>query len=304
MINNISYNPYVRTLDNNGNVINKNAALPTHSERSCANMSFRDLVETVEAAQAEKAQNYNLEIDKLPVAEFSDPIEYPPNQKMGMDYKASCFDFTNAGDFDELTANEDFTGMTDVEKYKAIYEKYQHCYGENFIFAFSVCYENPMSWDDPYRLITREFVNEVKAACGSEADFCKIRAEALYGENLSNYQIREKIIDKYYYEGMTIRDFIKMADEMGRCGVGAELINCADPCREVPGVFYGFNIFTEMKYDKFALREAILDDEVSAEYLGNMQRIYESRVATNCYYHPEYGDVLNQVMAKFLGGAL
>lgn len=91
-----------------------------------------------------------------------------------------------------------------------------------------------------------------------------------------------------------------MDNEMRLCSVSAGLLNCLDPCREVPGVFYGFNIFTEMKYDRYALREAILDDEVSAEHLGNMQRMYESRVATGCDYYPEYGAVLSQVMATFV----
>ena len=303
MINNISYNPYVRTLDNSGNVINKNASLPTHSERSCANMSFRDLVETVEAAQAEQVKKCNLEIEQVGVAEFK-PYEYTPEQQMTLDNMAKYFDFTNSKDYKEMTANEDFTGMTDTEKYKAIYEKYQHCYGENFLNAFALIHKVvPKDYNKYHRIIDR-FDKEIEQACGSDTDFEKLRVEALYGSDLNNYQIREKILDEYYHEGMTIREIIDMAKEMSLCGVGAGLLSCADPCREVGGVFYGFNIFTEMKYDKFALREAILDDEVSAEHLGNMQRIYESRVAANCYYHPEYGAVLSQVTAKFLGGAL
>lgn len=303
MINNISYNPYVRTLDNSGNVINKNAVLPTHSERSCANMSFRDLVETVEAAQAEQVKKCNLEIEQVGVAEFK-PYEYTPEQQMTLDNMAKYFDFTNSKDYKEMTANEDFTGMTDAEKYTTIYEKYQHCYGEKFLNAFALIHKVVPKDYNKYHQIIDRFDEEIEQACGSDADFEKLRAEALYGSDLNNYHIREKILDEYYHEGMTIREFIDMAKEMSLCGVGAGLLSCADPCREVGGVFYGFNIFTEMKYDKFALREAILDDEVSAEYLGNMQRIYESRVAAGCDYHPEYGAVLSQVTAKFLGGAL
>ncbi len=310
MINNISYNPYVRTLDNSGNVINKNAVLPTHSEHSCANMSFRDLVETVEAAQAEQVKKCNSEIEQVGVADLSkrtvgEEEHYKTGDttqdmyiRMGMDYKASCFDFRNAGHFASLTAEQEasgFEGMSNSDKYKAIYEKYQYCYGESFLDAAAIDYVSPPLPYDKYMSLIRQFNDEVNEACGGAAETTKARREALYGD-MSDVEIRAEIMESYSENGkITQRNLFKAANEMSLCGVDGGLRAMLNPIGN-PFAYRDYGIMN----DPTITRENQLDMTVTADYIEKLEKVYENRLLSGGYANPEIVKVLGQIMAKYV----
>lgn len=146
--------------------------------------------------------------------------------QMGLNYNKSCVDDKNWQDYDKLTAEEDFTGMSAAEIYKAIYEKYQHCYGENFIDINAVPYVSANGTVDTFRGLISRFQRDVKSAIGSSnySDIQKARREALYGD-MSEYDVRAAIVEKYAADGFTNADLYKATAEMDRCGVGGGIYN-------------------------------------------------------------------------------
>lgn len=140
-----------------------------------------------------------------------------------LDYFGSCFDLTNSADYFYITAAEDLTGMTKTEKYAAIYQKYQHCYGENFLEggAVDTCYI-PSRYN-VYNHILDSFHSEVEKACGKNGAE-KARRELLYGDCESDEEVRAAIIRKYMQDSpdgrLTHRNYFKMTYEMDLCGVG------------------------------------------------------------------------------------
>ena len=249
---------YVHSLDQNGTVLNKRAqtgksvkALNYETfKETLRNMEAIDLAEKYSQQAAEAAENpinhpgIDLEEAKnAEIADFSSGFNFDRPESKGdaktdkvlellYDFYESCFDTTHADEFFTLGRSMDFTGMTNAEKYKAIYEKYQYCFGENFLDIIAVQYGGYSEKSlerDPYWLIYQYFCDEIESAIGSDKTAIqKARIEALYGERLSSSEVRQKIIDKYYYEGMTLRDLMKMAREMNTCGVDPGLWNLID----------------------------------------------------------------------------
>lgn len=229
----------------------------------------------------------------LPVADFSGRRQYDTATQYAIDYYNSCFDFTNKWDFDELTAQEDFTGMSNAEKYKAIYEKYQHCYGENFLEADAVDYYALPSDDDLWISVIRQFNREVEAACGGDENAREARRDALYGEGLSSAEVRQAIIEKYVHDGkITNRDFCKMTNEMDLCGVGGGIRNSNNPAGKVPNNIFEYlrernhTAVMEQKMDCY-----ITESDIKDFIEGYNHRLYLQNVKS------EYGEALKQIVA-------
>lgn len=145
--------------------------------------------------------------------------------QMGINYNRTCYDGTNRRDYDKLTAAEDFTGMSAAEIYKAIYEKYQHCYGENFLDINAIPYVVPPHSEDFYGGLLDSFYNELEVAIGGTSERQKACREALYGD-MSDYEIRAAIMEKYSFDGtLTNSDLYKIAKAMDQCGVGGGIHN-------------------------------------------------------------------------------
>lgn len=171
--------------------------------------------------------------NNIAIADFSQLYDfYPtgdPDQdyqiRMGLNYNKTCYNGKNYWDYDKLTAAEDFTGMSNAEKYKAIYEKYQHCYGENFLDINAVPYVVPPHSEDFYGELLDNFYNELEAAVGDYSERAKACREALYGD-MSDYDIRAAIVEKYSSDGtLTNSDLYKIAKAMDQCGVGGGIHN-------------------------------------------------------------------------------
>lgn len=145
--------------------------------------------------------------------------------QMGINYNRTCYDGTNRRDYDELTTEEDFTGMSPAEIYKAIYEKYQHCYGENFLDINAVTYVRPPQSEDFYGGLLDRFYNELETAIGGVSERQKACRKALYGD-MSDYEIRAAIMEKYSSDGtLTNADLYKITKAMDQCGVGGGIHN-------------------------------------------------------------------------------
>lgn len=226
----------------------------------------------------------------------NDPVIAAQNRQInfGMRYKSSCFDFTNQRDYDMITKNSDYSGMTNTEKYKAIYEKYQHCYGEKFLDALAISYTSPMQ-NDPYMELCDKFETEIAKVCSLSEDYTEranqmrqLRREALYGEEASDEQVRQSIMEKYPAMGeITFRDFYKMTNEMEMCGIGGHVNNWIG------------EIFSSNASNSRDLREAMLDTKVGFEQLQAMQKSYSGRLSSNISMHPDFGTVLNKLMTEY-----
>ncbi len=237
----------------------------------------------------------------LPVADFSGRVEFEPtgdperdkNIQYAINYYSSCFDFTNKWDFDKLTAEEDFIGMSNAEKYKAIYEKYQHCYGENFLEASAVDYGVIPSDYDHWSKVIRQFKQEVNTVCGGADNAKEARKDALYGDGLSNAEVRQAIIEKYVHDGkITNRDFCKMTNEMDLCGVGGGIRNSNNPAGKVPN-----NIFEYLRErNHTAVMEQKMDCYITESDIKDFIEAYNHRLYLK-NVKPEYGAALKQIVA-------
>lgn len=205
------------------------------------NVPFMDLLDLVKTQQEQAVPDTGTEIDTSGIGRitFEDKefYQFYPTGSADMDYLLelgykytnSCCDYTNWSDFYELTENADYTGMTDTEKYLAIYGKYQHCCGENFLDATAVGFPRPDCSDDSEHMIKARFDKEMAEAFGSLAKAASVRCEALYGTT-DKQEVRQAIIDKYIDEEnkISLGNFYKMANEMYECGVGEDIMRWLD----------------------------------------------------------------------------
>lgn len=214
--------------------------------------------------------------------------------RLGMAYKKSCFDFTNANDFDEITEQyrlDGFDEMSDPEKYRLIYEKYQHCYGKNFIYADSIEYIAPAE-EDPYMDIIRKFRNEMKEVFGSTENMVKACREAYY-EGMDDYEIRQSVIDSYSDGGITQYELFMIAEDMSQCGVGAGLLSALNPIGN-PTIYHD-PLSAE---HPMLIRERQLDRRVTKSFMDDLVLNYENRIMCGGYMPSEHLEVLGQIMSN------
>lgn len=218
--------------------------------------------------------------------------EFDTNVENGLKYMRSCFDFTNSWEFTKLTAAEDFTGMSDAEIYKAIYEKYQYCYGKNFYYGKAISYPIPSSEYDDYSKVIRRFNNEVAAALGGEEHVKAARREALYGDK-SDHEVRQAIIDEYdLSDGMTFRELYQMTYDIWKAGLDGGLHNRLDD------LFYDFSTAeSRANCDNIATREQFLDTKVSGKYFSELQKFYANAMLRGSGILPRYSETLDQIRA-------
>lgn len=214
--------------------------------------------------------------------------------RLGMAYKKSCFDFTNAKDFDEITAqqmSDGFNELSDADKYRLIYEKFQHCYGENFIYADSIEYIAPAE-EDPYLDILRKFRNEIEETFGSMENTVNACREAYYGD-MSDYEIRQSIIESYSDGGITQHELFKIGEDMSQCGVGAGFLTALNPIGN-PTIYHD-PLSTE---HPMLIRERQLDKIVTKAFMDDLAENYENRILCGGYMYPQHLEVLAQITAN------
>lgn len=263
---NVSVNPYI-TPDNTG--LDLTGKKVVTIAELMAEYSFQDALYNQIIGKDGKVIDVS-KLDKISFEGLYTP-EFDTNVENGLRYQRSCFDFTNSGQFAKLTAAEDFTGMSDAEIYKAIYEKYQYCYGKNFYYGDAINYPMPPSEYDDYNKIIRRFEKEVAAALGGREQVKAARREALYGD-MSDYEVRQAIIDEYdLSDGMTFRELYQMTYDIWEAGLDGGLHNRLDD------LFYDFSTAeSRANCDNIATREQYLDTKVSGKYFRELQAFYDN----------------------------
>lgn len=322
---NIVPRSFVYHLDQNGNIIDKRSRIRKNADiikeqrafqEALKNAEVLNLQEVIRQKEAEAAENPNKypdidpeEAKKAEIADFSIHFDRPESTgdtetdkilELLYDFYESCFDTAHTDEFFTLSRSMDLTGMTNAEKYKAIYEKYQYCFGENFLDIIAVQYGGYSEKSlerDPYWLVYRNFCNEIENACGNDkTEIQKARIESLYGKGLSSSEVRQKIIDKYYYEGMTLRDLMKMAREMNTCGVDPGLWNLIDEIT-INRIPFGAD-FSNFQYadEKVRImdREKILDEEVSKDLIKEIDYRIQNRTV-----HPDLPGIVGMLIGLF-----
>ncbi|MDE6594923.1 MAG: hypothetical protein K2K44_02805 [Oscillospiraceae bacterium] len=286
------------------NISNATGMTKVNSKIDKNSLGFVNLVELAakakEKAEAEKSKKSyeNILIAKVDLSQRFTPTGDPEKDRKlaaKYDYFDSCMDYTNVGDFDEITANEDFTGMTTAEKYKAIFEKYQHCYGENFLEAGAVRY-----WDSG---VVKRFNSEIEEHCGAYfgSEIEKAHRELLYG-NASKSEVRQKILEKYTEDGnLTVRNLFKAVNEMCLSGVADDGLG---------GIYDTVldriesntdNVDEYYKEDHVGLLISKLDNYITANDCQKMLKKYQSR-SNFQGASAEQGAVISQIIEACGGG--
>ena len=261
----------------------------------------------IDKKEADKALREKVaagEYGDVQIADFSELYSFYPTGdreqdyqiQMGINYNKTCYDGTNRRDYDKLTAAEDFTGMSAAEIYKAIYEKYQHCYGENFIDINAIPYVAPPYSEDSFRQFMDRFDKEIETAIGSSnyADIQKARREALYGD-MSDYDVRAAIMEKYAADGFTNSDLYKITAEMDRCGVGGGIHNplksvLTSERAEILHNYVKYGITTSVE-DSCAARERMLASPVETYLIEGIERHGNGMNITNSTFLAAYEQI-------------
>ena len=281
--------------------------------RGPEDMPFLNLVEIIREQEAAAAAN-PISYDDLAIARIGPSYvekwyNFEPTGdeeidriiQLGYEYRKSCFDLTNRKDYEAMTAAEDFTGMTDAEIYKAIYEKYQHCYGENFYEANAIEYLN-MNIEHTYGDILRKLDDELSEVFGDaySSRVMKARREALYG-NMRDDDVRSAIMEKYMEDGnITLRNLFKALNEMDACGVGGEMMRGLNrPTNFGDGVDSIFDSLSQT--ESIWARERNMDKPVTPKLFQQLQKFCESHV-NFCCGNPQKVAAINQIIEMCSGG--
>ncbi len=305
-INNCISQGYSGSLDSNGNIIGyRNNFRKLEEAPKDESKSFKDTLSISASVQnigvADLSKRTEPEYTTCITALDGNP-NHPNIEKMnkqiniGMEYKKSCFDFTFSKDFAQMKADEEAVGyenMTVAEKYETVYNRYTHCYGENFLDAFMLSYPSPAQ-EDPYRQIVDNFYSEIEQLCGSREAGMQARREMLYGD-MSDYDVRNSIIEEHCPdEEMTFRDFYSMTYDMELCGIGGDVHYW------ISEIFDGYGYYLNDGNGFYQeRRDEMLDSTVTSEHLNFMQNNYYGRIYSGGSVNPEFGAVLSQVMATF-----
>ena len=262
----VSENPYIYLVSKRLNT--DGARVVTYSELIAENSFQNELDRQIIGSDGEVIDVSKLDTIDPRKMEFY-TVKFSPNVERGIRYMQSCFDTVDDGKYNKLTAAEDFSGMSASEIYKAIYKKYQSCYGENFYYSDAINYPIPPSeYDDYYRVI-RRFNKEVTAALGDTKNVQEARREALYGD-MSDYEVRQAIIDEYdLSDGLTFRELYQMTYDMWKVGLDGGFHNRLDD------LFYDFGTAeSRANCDNIAAREKYLDKKVTGYYFDQMEKFY------------------------------
>ncbi len=294
---------YMYILNKDGEVIDKKRICDSIKETALDNKCFK---ETMNLSMQETPDSIN----GIPVADLSKRYEFystgDPEQdhqiQMGLDYKKSCFDLTHSREFDEITAAQKengFDGMSRAEKYAAIYEKYQYCYGENFLEADAIEYVSPPMSEDGYLSAVYRFYREVSDACGGASGAAKARKKVLY-DGMNDNEIRQAIIDKYTVDGvLTQRNLFKAANEMDLCGVGGGIGNALNPIGNP--FIYNDPMGMENSTDR---RERMLDTPVTVSYLKDLKYVIKNMSCFGSLYDSDVLGVIGQISANVGDGSI
>jgi hypothetical protein len=184
-------------------------------------------------------------------------------------------------EFQQMTEETDLSGLSDTEKYKAIMDKYEYCYGDDFLNSYSL----GVPITSQYLGKLKRLSDELEEQFGSAEAALKVFRQAEYG-NITDAQIRAEIIDKYPPKGeRTYRDIIYMSYEMNRAGVDNGLFG--NGLLQDAAKSYGNK--TAADYVK------TLDKKVGNDYEAKVWKLFENR--TKYTLPTSIGTVISDIFA-------
>jgi hypothetical protein len=163
---------------------------------------------------------------------------------------------------DELKAyseSTDYTGMTNAEKYTAIYSRYAEAFGD-FMPAGAIDYTSDAQ--SIYARIFTQFGAELTRVFGSSAAAADANRVAQYGDK-SQSEVRAAIIEKYPpMNQITLREFHEMTWEMSCVGVDDGLHEVLVHSED----YLGYNVGD---VNQNLIREELLDKPLDLQHLCN-----------------------------------
>ena len=174
-----------------------------------------------------------------------------------------------------LTAGKaDNSGMSTQEKVMAIFDKYDHAFGD-WQKCFGNLYGTHFNGVKPdYAKIRDQFWDEIIASGINPASISlySIRKTAVYGK-MSDSEIRAAIVDKYpSMSEITLREFYSLVGEMSSVGVDAGLFNV---------MLYANQHF--FCVDGILAREMMLDNKLDIEALCRAYNEMHNAMLQNSY---------------------
>jgi hypothetical protein len=156
-----------------------------------------------------------------------------------------------------MAEKPDYTGMSDAEKYTAIYDRYKEAFGD-FLPAGAISYVG-----DPQATTSQiwmQFGRELREVFGSYEAALRANKVAQYG-NMSDSDIRAAIASKYPpMNKITLREFHEMTWEMCRVGVDNGL-------HEVLGSSTSWGYYSNNSVSSGLIREEMLDKPLDLKSL-------------------------------------
>jgi hypothetical protein len=191
------------------------------------------------------------------------------------------FETAYSPEFQQMTEETDLTGLSDTEKYLTIMDKYEYCYGDDFLKSFSLGVPLPSQYLGKLGRLSDELTEQF----GSREAAQKVARQAEYG-NMTDGEIRAEIIDKYPPKGeRTYRDIIYMSYEMNRAGVDYGLFG--NGLLQDAAKSYGNK--TAADYVK------TLDKKVGNDYEAKVWKLFENR--TKYTLPASIGAVISDIFA-------
>jgi len=180
-------------------------------------------------------------------------------------------------DLRAMAASDDFTGMSDVEIFTKIHDRYAQSFGKNFLMAGAFSFA-ALDSDFVYHDILAQFHKDLISAFGSAERATQAARSAKFSD-MSDSEVIEEIIARYPQGNqMTMRELNFLAWEMAQAGVDGglhEMLLSLDGFSQPP--------FSNVTVDEFLIaRESLLNQTVDVELLNNsFSDMYRQGVVSN-----------------------
>lgn len=256
MLTKVDFLPYIRQIGKNG------ITFASREPMKPAASTFNDVMDEVQEQKFKEemaAKGIHVvtreDLKKIEKQEYTCPfgtMEGTVWGWLGINHRAKYFDIkVSLGHF-MAAEKPDYTGMSDAEKYTAIYDRYKEAFGD-FLPAGAISY--PGGTHDGTIQILQQFQRELIETFGSDKAARQAAKVAQYGD-MSDSDVRAAIAAKYPPANkITLREFHEMTWEMYNVGVD-------DGLRNVLGAASSWGYF-----ESPLIREEMLDKPLDLKLL-------------------------------------
>jgi hypothetical protein len=170
-----------------------------------------------------------------------------------------------------IARTTDYSGMSDAEKYRTVYERFEKAFGKDFWKADAIKYTGIISSNNG-GMVYNGFLGQLKSVFGSMENAEKAHRTAMYG-NMTSSEIRKEIASKYPPAGqITLRQFYYMTREMSLAGVDEEMSKVIDEVHRDYKSDLHPDIMREALFDKPLDLKKLCDMYNGTSYTGYVSR--------------------------------